>query len=73
MIERFWRSLKYEDVYPKSYSTIKEARTGIGKYINIYNTERLHQSLDYATTDEIYFKGVNNQVFEDSKLLLSVS
>ena len=73
VIERFWRSLKYEDVYPQSYSSIKEARTGIGKYIHIYNTERLHQSLDYATPDEIYFKGVNNQVFEDSHLLLSAS
>jgi len=28
-IERFWRSLKYEDIYPNSYSTIKEARVGI--------------------------------------------
>jgi putative transposase len=73
VIERFWRSLKYEDVYPQSYSTIKEARTGIGKYINIYNTERLHQSLDYATPDEVYFKGVNNRVFEDRDLLLDVA
>jgi putative transposase len=73
VIERFWRSVKYEDVYPQSYSTIKEARTGIGKYINIYNTQRLHQSLDYATPDEVYFKGVNNRMFESSELLLSVS
>jgi len=73
VIERFWRSLKYEDVYPQSYSSIKEARTGIGKYINIYNTQRLHQSLDYATPDEIYFKGDNNQVFKDSDLLLNVA
>jgi len=72
-IERFWRSLKYEDVYPQSYSTIKEARVGIGRYINIYNKERLHQSLDYATPDEIYFKGVNNKVFDDRDLLLDVA
>ncbi|MDQ7083660.1 MAG: IS3 family transposase [Sulfurovum sp.] len=73
VIERFWRSLKYEDVYPQSYSTIKEARTGIGKYINIYNTERLHQTLDYATPDEMYFKGVNNQVFQSREMLLDVA
>jgi len=73
VIERFWRSLKYEDVYPQSYASLKEARTGIGKYINIYNTQRLHQSLDYATPDEIYFKGVNNQVLKDSDLLLDVA
>ena len=73
VIERFWRSLKYEDVYPQSYSTIKEARVGIAKYINIYNKERLHQSLGYATPDEVYFKGVNNRVFEDRDLLLDVA
>ena len=73
VIERFWRSIKYEDVYPNSYSTIKEARVGIGKYIDIYNKERLHQSLDYATPDEVYFKGANNRVFEDRDLLLKVA
>ena len=73
VIERFWRSIKYEDIYPNNYSTIKEARAGIGKYINIYNKERLHQSLDYATPDEIYFKGVNNKVFDNIDLLLDVA
>ena len=73
VIERFWRSLKYEDVYPSSYSTIKEARVGIGKYMDIYNKERLHQSLDYDTPDEVYFGGVNNMVFEDMNLLLEVA
>jgi len=48
-------------------------RTGIGKYINIYNKERLHQSLDYATPDEVYFGGVNNKVFENRDLLLDVA
>ena len=33
VIERFWRTLKYENVYPSSYSTIKEARAGIDDYI----------------------------------------
>jgi len=33
VIERFWRTLKYEDVYPKSYKTIKEAKNGISEYI----------------------------------------
>jgi len=58
-----------EDIYPSSYSTIKEARVGIGKYIDIYNKERLHQSLDYATPDEVYFKGadrgVSSTVFDE--------
>jgi len=54
VIERFWRSLKYEDIYPKSYNTIKEARDGIAEYINIYNSKRLHSSIGYKTPDEVY-------------------
>jgi putative transposase len=41
VIERFWRTLKYEDVYPSSYTNIKEAKVGIREYIDIYNKERL--------------------------------
>ena len=59
VIERFWRSLKYDDVYPSSYSNIKKARIGIDEYINIYNTERLHSALDYLTPDEAYYEGAN--------------
>ena len=40
-IERFWRTLKYENVHPSSYTNIKEAKVGIGEYIDIYNKERL--------------------------------
>lgn len=55
-IERLWRTLKYEEVYLKNYETIKEARTNISAYFHFYNTERLHQSLNYKTPAEIYFK-----------------
>ncbi len=71
-IERFWRTLKYEDVYPK-YSTIKEARRGIGEYINIYNKKRLHSSLDYLTPDEAYYKGANNMCYNAKAMLLGVA
>jgi len=53
-IERLWRSLKYEEVFIKSYSTAAEARNGIGTYLNFYNTERIHQSLDYSTPDQVF-------------------
>jgi putative transposase len=56
-IERLWRSLKYEEVYLKSYETVQEAREGIGQWINFYNHERLHQSLGYRTPSAVY----NNQ------------
>lgn len=53
-IERLWRSLKYEEVYLKSYETVQEALEGISRYIKFYNEERLHQSLKYMTPAEIY-------------------
>lgn len=62
-IERFWRTLKYEDVYPKSYTTLKEAREGIGEYIRTYNEQRLHSALDYKTPDEVYFGKANTMDF----------
>jgi putative transposase len=53
-IERLWRSLKYEEVYLKDYESVKEARTGIDRYLRFYNQERLHQSLNYRTPVAIY-------------------
>jgi putative transposase len=53
-IERLWRSLKYEEVYLKAYSTVGEARTGIGSYMRFFNEERPHQALDYRTPKEVY-------------------
>lgn len=54
-IERFWRSLKYEYVYLHSQSDVKELFSGLKAYIDFYNNERLHQSLNYKTPAEIYF------------------
>ena len=54
-IERFWRSLKYEDVYLKDYQSISELRTGLTDYFDFYNNERFHQSLNYKTPAEVYF------------------
>jgi len=57
-VERFFRSLKYEEVYLKSYKNIKEARDEISKYINTYNSKRLHSSIGYKTPNEVYFANV---------------
>lgn len=73
VIERFWRTLKYENIYPSSYSTIKEARSGIEEYMNIYNSERLHSSLDYLTPNEVYFKGVKDKCYNAKDVLLGVA
>ena len=53
-IERFWRSIKYEDIYLKSYETVSELVKGIESYITRYNQYRPHQSLNEATPEEIY-------------------
>lgn len=53
-IERFWRSVKYEEIYLTSYETIKEARQEIGNYIEFYNNERPHQSLNYKKPVAVY-------------------
>jgi putative transposase len=53
-VERFWRTLKYEEVYLKVYQDGRAAKSEIGKYIRFYNTERPHQSLGYKTPAEEY-------------------
>jgi len=52
--ERLWRSVKYEEIYPKGYETPREARGGLREYLRFYNTERPHQSLGYRTPEEVY-------------------
>ncbi len=54
IIERFWRSLKYEDIYLKSYENGWELECGIKLYMMRYNCERPHQSLESATPEEVY-------------------
>lgn len=54
-IERLWRSIKYEEVYLKAYQNLREARQSLGEYLDFYNQDRPHQSLDYQTPDEVYF------------------
>lgn len=53
-VERLWRSVKYEEVYLKSYENVRQAREGLNNYFGFYNGERLHQSLDYRTPEEVY-------------------
>ena len=63
-IERFWRTIKYEDVHLKQYQTLKEARIGIGDFINHYNYQRPHQALNYARPADAYFaKEAPDQLF----------
>ena len=53
--ERLWRTVKYEDVYLKDYSTPRELRKGLAEFFIKYNTKRPHQSLGYMAPAQIYF------------------
>jgi putative transposase len=55
VIERFWRTVKYEEVYLKAYQTTSEARAGLTQYIRFYNEMRGHQALNGQTPDGVYF------------------
>jgi putative transposase len=55
MVERLWRSVKYEEVYPKGYEQLPEVNSGLGMYFPFYNEKRPHQSLNYKRPYEIYF------------------
>jgi len=55
MIERLWRSLKYECIYMHAFETGSETREGIRKWIRLYNEERPHSSLDDRTPKEAYW------------------
>lgn len=56
VIERFWRSIKYEDIYLKSYENPRELAKGIGAYVLRYNHDRPHHALSGETPEETYSK-----------------
>ena len=54
-IERLWRSVKYEEVYLKDYTTVWEAEDSLAAYFGFYCHRRIHQALGYRTPAEVYF------------------
>jgi putative transposase len=56
-VERLWRSVKYEEVYVKNYESVRDAVEGLTRYFQLYNRERLHESLGHWTPHEVYFGG----------------
>lgn len=54
MIERLWRSLKYECVYLNAFETGSEMRAGIGKWLSYDNAERPHSTHGILTQSEAY-------------------
>lgn len=55
MVERLWRTLKYEDIYIREYGSVEELIGGLRRYFWFYNNERPHQSLGGRTPAEVYW------------------
>lgn len=61
-IERFWRTLKYEEVYLKDYMSMSEAKENIGRFIELYNSYRPHDSLNGRPPLEVYKNNLLDRV-----------
>jgi putative transposase len=58
MIERFFRTLKHNNIYISNYKSIKELKVGVKNYIHKYNFKRFHSSLDYKKPMNVYLESV---------------
>ena len=54
-VERFWWTVKHEEVYLRAYESGSQARASLGRYIEFYNNERTHSSLDGRTPHDAYY------------------
>lgn len=54
MIERLWRTVKYEEVYLKEYTSGTDCHEGLGAYLDYYDHHRRHQSLQRRTPWDVY-------------------
>ena len=68
-IERFWRTIKYEEIYLNDYKSMSELRYSIENYILKYNSRRLHSAIGNKTPNEVYDSFINNLKFENQELL----
>ena len=68
-IERFWRTIKYEEIYLNDYKSMSELRYSIDNYIVKYNSRRLHSAIGNKTPNEVYDTFMNNLEFKKQELL----
>lgn len=57
LVERLWRSVKYEEVYLRDYADGWQAEKSLRRYLDYYRNERIHQALGYKTPAEVYAGG----------------
>ena len=56
MVERLWRTVKYEDIYIRDYESVTDLVAGLKRYFSFYNDERPHQSFGGMTPAEVYWQ-----------------
>ena len=56
-IERLWRSLKYEMIYPGDFASGLDLWPALEDYFHFYNHERPHQALGYRTPADLFPHG----------------
>jgi putative transposase len=56
LVERLWRTIKYEQVYLHAYVSMNDAKMQLKEYLEFYNGKRPHQSLDGRTPDAVYYE-----------------
>ncbi len=67
-IERFWRTIKYEEIYLNDYKSMSELRYSIDNYIVKYNSRRLHSAIGNKTPNEVYNKAMGYIKVEKQEL-----
>ncbi len=55
-VERLWRTVKYELLYTRAFSDLREVKQGLTQWFGWYNQERFHQGLDNQTPNEVYYQ-----------------
>jgi putative transposase len=60
VIERLWKTVKYEEIYLKAYESISHAKKELTKFFDRYNTRRPHQGLNDRTPDDVYWSTLPN-------------
>jgi putative transposase len=58
LVERLWKSIKYEEIYLHAYDSVSDARAGIGKYFSFYNQRRPHSEHGGETPETMYFNNL---------------
>lgn len=52
---------KYEEIYLNDYESMGGLKEYLKRYCSFYNSTVIHQSLEYSTPDDIYYKAFSKR------------